>query len=332
MKTSDYIILLHKKLSGDIEPSEEQALERWLHTQPDKNLADEMEQAWSLTNQYKSGYEPNTQRGLADFKAQLNTAEASAPFQPKRFYLRPYWWAAAASLLLVAAGLWWWASPHGAGAATEIYATEAGETRTVNLPDGSTAVLNASSQLAYSTVGNERRASFSGEAFFSIASNPDRPFVVSANGTDTRVMGTAFNLRAYPEEPTVEVEVKEGKVELAGPSAVEAILLTAKERGICKPKQGKLYKVPSENLHALAWHTNDLQFTAEPFGQAMLELERYYRIDLELTNEQLADCLYNGAFSSGNIEQLLTNLELVFGFKVSKVGERTYRLERGRCR
>lgn len=305
-------------------------MDDWLDTQPDRKLADEMEQTWAWTARYKSDYEPDTQRGLAHFKAKLNQANPSNEPQLKRRYLRPSWWAVAASLLLVAAGVWWAVQPS--GSTDEIYATEVGQTRTVNLPDGSTVKLNASSQLAFTDLGNERRATFSGEAFFSIASDPSRPFVIAANGTQTRVLGTAFNLRAYPDEPTVEVEVKEGKVELAGPASADPIQLSAKERGICSPRQGRLYKVPAEDLNALAWHTNDLQFTAEPFGQALLEIERYYRIDLELANERLADCAYNGAFNSDNVDELLTNLTLVFGFDVEKKGERMYRLEGGRCR
>ena len=331
MKTSDYIILLHKRLRGDIEPNEEQALDDWLDAQPDRNLADQMEQTWVWTAQYKSDYEPDTKQGLADFKAKLHKTAATGEPQLKRRYFRPSWWAVAASLLLIAAGAWWWAN-QAYSSSDEIYATEAGETRTVELPDGSTVKLNASSQLTFTSLGNERRATFSGEAFFSIASDSSRPLVIAANGTQTRVLGTAFNLRAYPDEPTVEVEVKEGKVELAGPASADPVRLSAKERGICSPRQGRLYKVPAEDLNALAWHTNDLQFTAEPFGQALLEMERYYQIDLELANERLADCVYNGAFNSDNVDELLTNLTLVFGFDVEKKGDRTYRLEGGRCR
>lgn len=306
-------------------------MDDWLDNQPDRNLADEMEQAWVWTARYKSDYEPDTKQGLADFKAKLHQTANTGEPQLKRRYLRPSWWAVAASLLLITAGVWWWAN-QAYSSSDEIYATEAGETRTVELLDGSTVKLNASSQLTFTDLGNERRATFSGEAFFSIVSDPSRPFVIAANGTQTRVLGTAFNLRAYPDEPTVEVEVKEGKVELAGPASAGPIQLSAKERGICSPRQDQLYKVPAEDLNALAWHTNDLQFTAEPFGQALLEMERYYRIDLELANERLADCAYNGAFNSDNVEELLTNLTLVFGLDVEKTGERMYRLEGGRCR
>lgn len=328
MKTSDYIILLHKKLKGDIEPNEQKVLDHWLDTQPDERLEDDLKQAWEWTDRYKSGYEPDVQRGLASFKAKLQDSEKPAL---RRVYFRTSWWAAAASLLILAAGLWWWTGDSG-GADSNMYATSAEETREVRLSDGSTVVLNASSQLVFSTVGNNRKASFSGEAYFSVVSDPARPFTIVANGTHTRVLGTAFNLRAYPEETSVEVEVKEGIVQLDGPTDQPAIQLAAKERGVCKPDQGKLYKVSSRDLNALAWHTDELKFTAEPFGRALLEMERYYRIDLELSNKALTDCTYNGTFEGKNIDELRQNLELIFGFKVEKMGERRYRLEGGRCR
>jgi ferric-dicitrate binding protein FerR (iron transport regulator) len=331
MKTSEYIILLHKKLRGEIEPNEQQALDNWLATQPDEQLADEIEQTWEWSGRYGSSYEPDTAKGLADFQAKLQAAKSTP--QPKVVRLRPRfsWWAAAASLLLLL-GLWWWSSTGQGAGDTLMFATTTGEVREINLPDGTVVTMNESSNLTFSASESQREATFSGEAFFAVAKDKKRPFSIAAHGTRTRVLGTAFNLRAYPGESTVEVEVKEGLVSLKGTSNQEAIELRPQERGVCEPEVGKLYKLPAKDLNAQAWHTHELQFTAVPFKDAMVELERYFRIDLELENKAMADCRFNAAYQNSSKGELLENLRLVFGFKVDEIGEGQYRLEGGRCR
>jgi transmembrane sensor len=333
MELSKYMVLLHKRLKGEIDPNEDRALQEWLDTQPDKELEQQLRKSWELSGDYKKDYEPDVEQGLADFKARLRLAPKPAARRlhpPRR---RRSWWAAAATLLLLLAGIWWWAGASGQDGAAFVRSTSSGQTKEFKLPDGSSVLLNESSYLAYSMLNGERMLQLAGEAFFSVAPDADHPFIIESKGTRTVALGTAFNLRAYPEELTVEIEVVEGKVKFLEIARERSIPLKAQQRGICKPSEGKLYKKEVNAYNARSWHTDELIFQEATFGEALTELERYFNAELQLKNAELRKCPYNGAFKldDRSLQNLVESLELVFGLEARHLQGRAYVLEGGRC-
>ena len=97
------------------------------------------------------------------------------------------------------------------------FKTTAGQRATVTLPDGSEAFLNAESEIQVLTSPSDpiRVIKLEGEAFFSVISDPTRPFYVKAGEAEVKVVGTSFSVSAYPEKEEVKVLVTEGKVRLS---------------------------------------------------------------------------------------------------------------------
>ncbi len=212
----------------------------------------------------------------------------SAPVSVRRRWL--WTMAIAAAAVMVMAGLMgvriWQARDN----YTASFATEVGASRTVNLPDGSVLQLNTDSAVEAAYSAGERRVRLKrGEAFFSVAKNPQRPFWVDADAISVRAVGTAFNVRFRSQ--SVQVLVKEGKVSVnqavataPGPTvsgavvAVPAHFLVAGEQAtVALPTQGAqalppvvVAAVAAPRLEsALAWQGGRLEFTDTPLTEGM---------------------------------------------------------------
>ena len=128
-------------------------------------------------------------------------------------------WMAVASVLIVVFGGWLWfgnQSSDAKGQKQEIIEAQNGSRSRSVLPDGSTVWLNAGSKLYYENdfTGATREVRLEGEAFFDVVKKTDRPFIVHTSGIDIKVLGTAFNVKSYPEDKTVETTLYRGSVKV----------------------------------------------------------------------------------------------------------------------
>ncbi len=331
MEVSKYMLLFHKKLKGKISPQEQSELSNWLQEESRQGLADEMQGLWELSGRYKQGYEPDTEAGLAGFRSRI--AAARSRQRKSRLRVLRLLSAAAALALLLVAGWWWGIRTPDTGSGL-VYHTAAGQAKEVFLPDGSRVLLNENSHLSLSesfTASARRRAELSGEAYFDVKPDPGHPFVITTTDARVEILGTAFNLRAYPSEGFTEVEVEEGKVRLAERSGEEALELRPGERGICKPGQPLQQKRPPA-LNAHSWRTGRLAFRKTPLKEAMPALERHFGVDIELGDSEVADCTLTMSFEKSSLEEVLEALKLIFHFDIDEAGnKKQFILRAGNC-
>lgn len=171
--------------------------------------------------------------------------------------------------------VWWWPQPVTPTlSAPQQYATTVGGYQRITLKDGSVIELNADSEVQVDYVPGERRIQLvKGEAHFSVAKNPARPFWVEAGSVKVRAVGTAFNVRLGPTE--IEVLVTEGKVEVDKGSEPPAnVLLEAGQRWaiaqqnpVATPVVKKIE--PTVMRHALAWQDKLLIFSDQPLAEVI---------------------------------------------------------------
>ena len=178
------------------------------------------------------------------------------------------------------------------------------------LPDGTKVWLNAASSLRFPTTftGKERQVELLGEAYFEVADNKAMPFVVNTNGTVVQVLGTHFNIMAYPDENEIATTLLEGSVQVVKNS----------RKQILKPGQVAVVKQAEEGIsissadvdHAIAWKNGNFVFQHENIKSLMRKVARWY--DVEIVYEGgVADQEFGGTFSrSKTLSQLLANLEL----------------------
>jgi transmembrane sensor len=151
----------------------------------------------------------------------------------------------------------------------------------VILPDGSKVWLNAASSLKYPTsfASNERKVQLTGEAYFEVTKNAQKPFKVSVNNLDVKVLGTHFNIMAYSDEDAIKTTLLEGSVQLtAGGSSS---MLKPDQQGIVKDSHINVIDVDAEKF--VAWKNGYFEFNRCSILDIMKQLSRWY--DMQVVYE-----------------------------------------------
>jgi transmembrane sensor len=180
----------------------------------------------------------------------------------------------------------------------------------INLPDGSIVLLNANSKLDYpaSFKGKSREVFLTGEAWFDIKHNPQQPFLVHTGSITTKVLGTSFNIKAYPVDDKVSVTVTQGRVEVRNKKETLGIL--KKDQQLTIDKIAQTHQQEEVNAEeALAWKKGDLIMDDIVFEQAIKTIEEIYHVPVKLQNPKLKNCRFTATFlNQASLEQVLNVL------------------------
>jgi transmembrane sensor len=317
-------------LSGNLASAEKERLLAWVEAS-DENRAyfEEMVAVWSSTAQYEeeemewdADVAWNQVSNIIQSKASPEEIDLSdekiVRLSNRRSWLR----IAAVLLLAVMAGYWLMNLPADDKGQMVAITTGENEERTVILPDGSQIWLNERSELSYNEGFNPREVQLKGEAFFDVERMEDRPFVIRSGGARTEVLGTSFNIRAYPEETNVEVTVETGKVAFSKDVKVaeEPVILEAGKSALLKKTEKVIEKKATKINNAASWHTETLTFEKQEFGELKQSLERYFDVTIQFENEQLLNCVFTGAFKQPQIEDVLRPLKFIHNLEVRQEG------------
>lgn len=173
-----------------------------------------------------------------------------------------------------------------------------GENRYITLADGSTVVLRSGSTLEFpeNFKGETREVYLKGEAFFDIAHDPDKPFIIHTGKVRTVVLGTAFNIRAFPDQQKISVSVVRGKVRIENEREILATLTP--DQHMVYEKQTHLAKKTRVNAQGrIDWTRNDMHFDAVSFSTLARQLERRYGVEIIFEHQALKACPITGRFT-----------------------------------
>jgi len=193
-------------------------------------------------------------------------------------------------------------------------ATVAGQKLTVFLPDGSKVMLHASTSITYNKTFDQdstRSIQMSGEAFFDVAHNPDKPFIVEANGVFTKALGTSFNVFAREKIPT-KIALVTGKVEVAHQENTP-LVLNSGEQAVASTK-GKILKKTFDIEEVIAWKNGTLIFSETPFPEAVGQLELWYGVTIDIKNQPGVTSGYSGVYTNKSLEEVLEGMAFVYDF------------------
>ncbi|MDD4801233.1 MAG: FecR domain-containing protein [Proteiniphilum sp.] len=203
----------------------------------------------------------------------------------------------------------------------EYVETTYGERKEVALPDGSRVTLNSRSRLRYPAKFSRqtREVMLQGEAFFDVAKDPDRQFVVTAGQFCVKVLGTAFNIKSYDHDEITSVKVDRGKVQIEMPEAT--MRLSAQERLEVNALRGTIKK--QQDLHETAgWRKGCLHFDGTPVQDVARELEREYNCSIIFQEGQEFNNLISGEHDNQSLESVLQSLGYISGIKYKKDNHR----------
>lgn len=287
-------------------------LVKWLN-----NELDEKElKAFMATPEYA------TYNKIKEYSAQLSVPEADMDALYARIEanknrgskvrtLSP-WVARIAAMLILALGATYFVYTT----KTTTQLADAGERTEFLLPDNSSVTLNAGSQADYKAWNwkNNRKLQLDGEAYFKVAKG--QTFDVVTTMGKVTVVGTQFNVKA--RDNRFDVTCFEGKVKVT--SNGDTILLTP---GMSVAfENGKQINLPTDDNTQPGWLTYEVNYQGETLERIVNEMERQYRIDIELTDKQIAAKKHSGSIPMNNIGDALEIIETAHDLKSQKTGNK----------
>jgi Fe2+-dicitrate sensor, membrane component len=184
----------------------------------------------------------------------------------------------------------------------------------VVLSDGSTVWLNAESTLKFPVPFQKdiRSVDLKGEAFFEVAKNKAKPFVVNSGGVNVKVLGTRFDCKAFEEDKTIEVILEEGKIALNSTSSsneYDAVLKPG-DHAVIEKSTGKMNIRNEDVTKYIAWHQGKLVFANTPISEVAQMLERWYGVEVVIGNKDILNYRFTTTFDNESIFNVIELLEL----------------------
>lgn len=246
----------------------------------------------------------------------------TAPTLSKRKWLPTIKMAASALIILISAYLIYEFKFHAFGDGTvaeaqyQVMETAPGKKLRMTLKDGTLVHLNAGSRLQIPTAFSDtaRVIHLHGEAYLEVAPEKARPFMVVTGHTTIHVLGTVFNVHAYPDETVTKVVVSEGKVLFTSREGKSA-LLTKNQQATYSSLD---LEISLENTQAAAymvWKDNRLVFRDQPLEEIASTLRRWYNVQVEIKDENLKDHHFTGSYHRITLSRLMKDMSKTMRFQ-----------------
>lgn len=213
--------------------------------------------------------------------------------------------AAIFGVILLVAGAYWGLSKKdrsGRQAEPELAAADKSsplnKKEIIHLPDGSTVIMNADSKLDYPAVfaGKTREVYLSGEGFFEIVHLPGKPFLVHTGKVRTRVLGTAFDIKAYPADEAIEVTVTQGKVQVLKGNRELVLLLDNQQLRFTKKSEDIRLRQIADIKSVIAWKPEEIRFDDISLLEAASRIGERFNMKVEFVNPAVKDCRITATF------------------------------------
>ena len=213
------------------------------------------------------------------------------------------------------------------GSEAKVFTAKKGQQATVRLTDGTKVELNADSRLIILAgfKSGRREVRLEGEAYFDVARDTTRPFVVRARETTVQVLSTAFDVQAYAGEQETHVAVAEGSVAMRTGDAQEGdttvvlrprFLATVSEQGL------EAVREDVDLSRKLAWTKGRIVFDDTPFDKVVRKLERRYDVQVETALPARAVVGLNAAFENAPLDEVLHDIAAALGLEYRRNGRR----------
>ncbi len=356
MNTERIWALLSRKLSGEATQTELSEMDELLDVCPENQLPIQFtEYYWNTPNEQDEEFMEATfhlhsdrmkARGFEIEFDELETGSINLDNDTKRGHFKLFLFSGLALVSIIALvffSFFYQAdSPVAEKMAQSEVSTKNGSRTKIQLPDGTAVWLNSNSKLVYDNkhYGTTiREVSLTGEAYFDVVKNPAKPFIIHTSKMDIKVLGTAFNVKCYPNEKNTETSLIRGSIEVTLKDRQEKIIMKPNEKLILsnddlKPQVANIPKIEPMPTKASpvfelghvtisskdntvvesAWVYNKLAFEDESISEVALKMERWYNVKITVTDESLNKYKIGGTFVNESLEQALKGLQFLVPF------------------
>ena len=348
--------LIARSLSGETTAEEEQILQQLLQHDPSlQQQCDLLKRIWCTGKPPEENINEREKENLCRI---IELAAAEKTIENKEHFISPkknktfFFATGSAAAVIIIAGVWFFTNNNDDTVKKNIptqtlVADKGSRTRTI-LPDGSAVWLNAGSHITYNEnfSGATREVKLEGEAYFDVVKQQQRPFIVHVAGYDIKVLGTAFNVKCYPQDKTVETTLLRGMIEVIkqGNKKQKPIYLHPNEKLIVEkfaannepalpnntqvviPEKDYTVAVLDSTIKEkerieTAWVYNRLEFRGESFEKLAEKLERWYNVTIFFEDDAVKKLNFNGSFENETIEQALAALKTASSFQYWILGK-----------
>ena len=303
-------------LAGETTPDEVQKLLLWRNeSEENQTQFEQVKTIWE--NIEKTSIDRNVQieKEWRVHKDTYLVAEKS-----KVFVLRTFLKYAAGLFLLIGLSIGGWLYFSGNTIKTELAASNE-----LILPDGSMVTLNAHSKLTYNeSFGvKNRTVHLQGEAFFDVKKDANSPFIIKTQSADIKVIGTSFNVKAYPNMNKVAVTVAEGRVMLYEKDKESNQIIIGKgEEAIFDKQQGTFLSNINTDLNYNSWKTKLIVFENDSLPYILSTLSEVYHVEFVIINSKLNQCTLTTSFDNNDLGTVLKILKSTLSVDIEEQDEK----------
>jgi len=293
----------------------------------DENERAQLQQITEKVDLYFDLKKYSPEQAWEKVKLRIHNQSASKQVKMRKLISNPLFRIAAAILfgaLLLTSGYEMFYKPAASSELLEISANNQVLNK-FTLSDGTLVSLNSNTKVFYPKKFGQktREVSIEGEAFFEVKPNKNKPFIIHAGKAQIKVLGTSFNVSAYPGKKLVEVIVKTGKVQVLNKMAktveTNELILTPGEKGTLVYSNNSFLKTTNQDLNFLAWKTRNLIFNATSLSEVVENLEKVYKVNIRLADPKLNGLLLTAQFNDYSLDFILSVIETTFKIEVQKV-------------
>lgn len=203
--------------------------------------------------------------------------------------------------------------------------TASGEVEEIKLPDGSTVWLNSMSTIFYpkGLQGKQRNVFLDGEAFFEVAKDARKPFIVHTSEMQVEVLGTRFNVSSYNNDGYTSASLEEGRVKVYNAkNDVDFVELVPGQKALLAEGQEKLLRSVCNTKDISAWKEGRIRFYNTSLPQIAKKLERKFGATIILMDPEMEKLRYTADFEDESLGEILSLLNIAYDFQVYKNGNR----------
>lgn len=316
----EYLDLIIKELSGENSVEEQEKLRIWLTKDlENQQIFDSYEATWDEMDRVKGKSSREVDMEWERLEKSIDFESSSLKTKERSLYGNMYRYAATL-LIVVLAGFavyYFLNVQRSEQLVAEIQIQE------VKLSEGSIVTINSRTKLTYPKrfEKNKREVELSGEAFFQVAKDPDRPFIINAGDIRIEVLGTSFNVKAYEDQEEIEVTVSTGKVAVYSiDNPDERVILVKGEKAIFYKSNTKIEIFINEDINFDSWKTKQIIFEDTPMPEVIRIINEIYKSDLKLVGSQILDCPVTTTFDNQSLESILNVLESTLDLSIVHKG------------
>lgn len=303
---SEIHTLIIRLFTEKISQEHRKYLESWISKSTEnKKLFNDLKEIWLASGKIEGNHPFHLEDAVLKFSEQIKKSKKSKSIRVIGMRFAKY---AAVILLFIALPVvFFMGNKMGQGENTQTtISCENGDRTSITLPDGSEVWLNSGSQLTFDNnfKNGKRQTYLTGEAYFSVKKDPQNPFVVNTSDINVEVLGTEFNLKAYPEENTISATLVTGSLRVN--SKTQHTIIKPNQKLIFSKENSKMGLLELTDLSPeVEWKNGRFVFSNESLAEMKSRLEHWFDVEIEFADVQVQQRRFSGTIDRESILEAL---------------------------